>query len=202
MMGFFYVLCYHTCMSIFNKKLHFPVPLLAFERLSEIENKDEPILEILEILISVCNVPEPVEDDVAYFLNRHQEYTNPPKKDDEEEEPDDYEDEDDEPRKTRGSDFHEFIRKLDKATALLMAVNYDYAKAESLYCEKDFTVADLVIQTFIEMTTQTHTYLYESMIYAFGGSYPDDKKEETNSKIVPLSSLSVAEFNKLSRGAK
>jgi hypothetical protein len=190
-------------MSIFNKNLHFPVPLLAFERLSEIENKDEPILEILEILISVCNVSEPVEDDVAYFLNRHQEYTSPPKKDDEEEDEEPYEDEDEEePRKTRGSDFHEFIRKLDKATALLMAVNYDYEKAESFYCKKDFTVADLVIQTFIEMTTQTYTYLYESMIYAFGGSYPDDKKEETNSKITPLGSMSATEFNKLSRGAK
>ena len=193
--------CYHTIMSIFNNNFRFPVPLLAFERLSEIENKDEPILEIFEILINICNIPEPVEDDVAYFLNRHQEYTTPPKKEDDDIVEDEYEEEY-EPRKTRGSDFHEFIRKLDKATALLMAVNYDYSKAESLYCEKDFTIADIIIQTFIEMTTQTHTYLYESMIYAFGGSYPDDKKEETNSKITPLSSLSAAEFNKLSRGAK
>ena len=193
MMGFFYVLCYHTSMSIFNKNLLFPVPLLAFERLSEIENKDEPIPEILEILISVCNVPEPVEDDVAYFLNRHQEYTNPPKT-----ESDDVviaDDFRDRPKKqSRGTDFHKFISGLDKATALLMSVNYNIDLARKLYTVEDFTIADCTIQTFIEMTTQTHTYLYESMIYAFGGSYPSDNNRQVE-EAVSGESMSAADLS-------
>jgi hypothetical protein len=179
-------------MSIFNKKLRFPVPLLAFERLSEIENKDEPIFEILELLISICNIPEPVEDDVAYFLERHQEYTNPPK-----EETDVIADEDtrDNPKKqSRGTDFHKFISGLDKATALLMAVGHNIDLARKLYTSEDFTVADCIIQTFVEMTTQTHTYLYESMIYAFGGSYPSDNSKHSEDS-VSGDSMSAADLS-------
>jgi hypothetical protein len=163
-------------MSIFNKNLRFPIPLLTFERLSEIENKDEPVFEILEILTSVCNILEPTEDDVVYFLERHQEYTNPPKKEMEDTIEDDFRDR---PQKqSRGTDFHAFISGLDKATALLMAVGHNIDLARKLYITEDFTIADCVIQTFIEMTTQTHTYLYESMIYAFGGSYPSDSNKQ------------------------
>lgn len=159
-------------MSLFYNhrfSLRFPVPLLAFERLSHLSTED-PVASIVSVLQEVCGVQQPDEDDINYFLSRHQAQVAEKNKP--------AEGKPERQRLTRGTFFRKFLGRQDSATLLLMACGWDYVKAAHWYNHADVEAAEKVISTFLELQSETNGYLYEAVLYGFGGGYKDSAVDE------------------------
>lgn len=159
-------------MSIFSKHQRpFSVPLLAFERFTELRQQitdDDRILEsvVIPVLVECCGVSAPTEKDVKYFLERLEQVGRNVPESPEAAKP---------PTKTLGSAYAEALRNLDVAQLILYMCAFDFHKANYVYTELDRDVAVEMLDTFISMKLQENNLLFESCLYGFGGKYESDK---------------------------
>ena len=153
-----------------NKRpARFPVPLLALERYAEMASSGVPCAEAaLAVLSGECGVARPSEDDVAYFAERLGQAAGAPK-------PADGSRSGRAPRKTLGSGLHEALDSMSLDLLLLAATGNDFARAEWLYCVADRDVAMDVVEGHLKLRMAEQAYLYECVLYGFGGHYEGDK---------------------------
>lgn len=70
-----------------------------------------------------------------------------------------------------GAGYLGFINDLSIADKCLFAADYDYFKAEQLYCNLDVIIVDQIVKTKINETFQAHLLHYEGTVYGMGGSF-------------------------------
>ncbi|WP_019865133.1 hypothetical protein [Methylovulum miyakonense] len=176
-------------MSIFHQ-IHFthrfPVPLLALEHLETL-SKAVPLPEaIVATLIHCCDRKPPTEEDMDYFLERVKELDKPKEKSTNKN-----------PQgKSLGTSFNKFLSKLPADRVLVMACGWDIAKADHLYSTVDASIAVQVIEDYLSLQQESNTFLYEAVLYGFGGKYDGD---EGGSEDLDLTGASAADISALFR---
>jgi len=153
-------------MSVFFNSFRFPVSLLALEHFDALQASEGLEAALLSTLINHCGCPDPSTDDLEYFVQRLEELIP---KETPAEKPTHLAD-----KKSLGTAWFKAISELPVDKLLLAAVQYDYDKARYLYCTADRTVAMAVLDTFITLQTEKFNYLFECVLYGFGGTYKDD----------------------------
>lgn len=148
----------------------FPIPMIAFERLEALSDIP-PEQAVPQVLAECCNKPKPTEEEILYFLERlkgdsreaQERMGSAP-------EPKTHV----RPEKSLGTSFQEMLGKMDAAKLLLWACSYDYARAEHLYTQVDRSIASQIIDDFLRVQYERNTYLFEAVLYGFGGKYNSD----------------------------
>jgi hypothetical protein len=164
-------------MSLFYEEAQrpFPVPLIAFERLSAVDltamSQDELLAEYRHVLAVYCGVENPTEADFRYLYER---LTAPQEDEESSDSGKPSQKSSRKPARTRGTAFAEAAAELGVDRILLAAVGYDWAKAKHLYCEADRTVAMAAVETFLRLSREHHTAMYEASLYGFGGKYVEE----------------------------
>lgn len=167
----------------------FPISLLAFERLAALSHL--PAEEgIPLVLAECCNKPNPTEAEVVYFLERVQiesaaaqervDDTSSQKRS--------------QPSKSLGTAFQEFLGQMDSARLLIWACGRDYEKAQYIYTSVDRSIATQIIDDFLRLQQEQNTYLYESILYGFGGGYKEDSSGE---EIVDMTDMDASSIMKM-----
>jgi hypothetical protein len=173
-------------MSLFYQArfvMRFPIPLLALERF-DVLVKTLPILDAAISTITECCHRHPVQnEDIIYFLERVQDLQKPPKPPNLSSGPVSI--------KTLGTSFGKFLSSKPPDHILLMACGWDYNKAAHLYSMEDAAVSILVIDDFLSLQQERNNYLYEAVLYGFGGSYAEDGDTSDD---IDLSGASAADI--------
>lgn len=177
-------------MSIFYSSRftqRFPVSLLALEHLEQLSQHQPLPIAISQVLQECCGLASPTEADGIYFLERLQE-PHTPEPSAKPQRP--------QTGKTLGTAYNKFLLKLPVDRLLLLICQGDYNKADYLYSSVDSTVAIKVIEDYLSLQQETNIYLYEAVLYGFGGSYKDD---DSGAEEMDLSGASADEINALFR---
>ncbi len=159
-------------MSLFNTPHRFPVSLLAIEHFSTVMGTLGTLDALLDTLTKYCGIPDPTDDDGAYFVSRLEEINS----DDPAQPANNSTPSAQEPKRSLGTSYFTALSSLPVDRILLAAVGYDYHKAEYLYCKADRSVAMAVLETYTQLQAEQFNYLFECAMYGFGGSYKDDEK--------------------------
>lgn len=159
-------------MSLFSTSHRFPVSLLAIEHFSTVQEERGTLDALLDTLTKHCGITTPTEDDAAYFIARLEEL----KPDEPSSQTDKPTPPPQEPKRSLGTAYFAALSGLSVDHLLLAAVNYDYHKAEYLYCKADRSVAMAVLETYTHLQAEQFNYLFECVMYGFGGGYKDDEK--------------------------
>ena len=161
----------------------FPVPLVALESYSINASTAESDEQLFDVLITTmskyCNVTDPQDDDIEYFLSRLKEVREEIKDNDPEEKT---------KGKTFGTAYLEYISGLSIDAVLLRMVNYDINAAEKLYCTMDRTDVVALVDDYVKGRMEENLVNMEAAMYGFGGGYKSDKQSKGKSKGVPINS--------------
>lgn len=153
----------------------FPISLMAIEVYSNwsqtsTELAEDQVVDHLSSLVKeYCFVESPTEEDIAYFLEYLKglqeaiEGQSPPKKS---------------RKQSFGTSYSQYLQSNPLDLTLLQMVNYDYAKAQDLYCQVDREDVLLMIGNFLRFESEKTQTLYEACLYGFGGKYKSDKGGE------------------------
>jgi hypothetical protein len=162
--------------SIFNKAHRpFAIPLLAFERFSELRQQltnEAKVLEsvVIPTLVECCSIVDPTEQDIEYFLERLERVGKEANSLSDAPKPS-Y-------ARTLGSAYAGALRKLDTAGLILYMCAYDFNKANYVYTKLDRDIALEMVDSFLELKAQENNLLFESCLYGFGGKYTTDGEAE------------------------
>jgi len=181
-------------MSIFNRHHQpFAVPLLAFERFSELRQQltdDAQVLEsaVIPTLAECCGMPQPTADAIEYFIERLEaagreadSLSNPSQPT---------------PGKTLGSAYAAALRELDTAGLILYMCAFDFHKANYVYTQLDRDVALKMLDHFLALKGQENNLLFEACLYGFGGKYDADGG---SAEVVTVDLSSEDNFNMLAQ---
>ena len=173
-------------MSVFYAakfQYRYPISMLAFERLTQLSELSAEEA-VPKVLAECCHISNPSKEDLIYFLERLQaEHVDSPS-----------ETKVTKASKSLGTAYQAFLGKLDSARLLLWACGFDFAKADYLYSQVDQSITTQIIEDFITLQNEQNTYLFEAVMYGFGGKYNEDGAD---ANLVDATEMSANELKKL-----
>ena len=154
---------------------------------------DNPIEEaVSQVLSECCNKPNATEQEMIYFLSRVQESAKPDTPSAPASE--------DAPSRTLGTSFQTFLSSLDAARILLWACQFDYQRADYFYSVVDSSVANQIIKDFVSSLHEQNTYLFEAVLYGFGGKYSEENTSGLDENTIDARDMDIASLSKLLMG--
>jgi len=154
--------------SILDGNILFPISFMALEvystRASQAGKDDELLLSALSHAIKTCcGISNPSDRDVAYFVERLEafyseknvESATPAVQD----------------NPGFGTEFANYLSSLRVDQLLLKMCNYDYEKANFLYCEIDRDSVQEMLSEYMRGCHELNRVNMEASMYGFGGSY-------------------------------
>lgn len=138
--------------------------MVAFEHFGVIreDGVEQALIQTLQVC---CGIDDPTLEDIEYLLQRFEqaakvqpaaEKTATHK------------------TKSLGTAYRDMLASLPLDRVLLWMVGFDYTKAEQIYLHVDRDVALQMVDDFLKISVEQNNYLFEAVMYGFGGSYKDD----------------------------
>lgn len=145
----------------------FSVPILAFQRLAQLRQVDTDCTDALLMTLRDCvGLANPTKEQVDYFLHRIESACADQTQGAVSEASD---------QLTRGTHYREFLQSLSIDRTLLLMCAGDYVRAEYLYCQVDRDDVLQMVADFRSEKLEANEYMFESVLYAMGGSYKGDE---------------------------